>query len=320
MLKKKLLVSLLIMGLIVGLTGMAMAADYPTKNIEFVIPFGVGGGCDVSGRTLAKAAEEYFNQPVVPTNKPGAGGAVTYKYVKNSDPDGYTVAWNSTSIVTSTNLGNAPFDYTALENVCRTQVTDMPLAVRADAPWDTLKEFINYAQDNPVKIGNAGQGSATHLLTIAIKQAADIEVINVPLGASRRIPSLIGGEIDAIIVPLPGIEPQVKAGKAKILGFPSPKSPEGYEDVSTFQEAGYDVSIQLFRGISVPKGTPQEIVDEIEAAFKKAAASESYKSLAEKRGFEVDFMGQEKFKEYLKSQNEIIADAMKAVGIHKSQK
>ncbi len=306
--------------LLVGLTMVGFAADYPTKPIEFVIPFGVGGGADVSGRTIAAAAEEFLGQPVVPQNKPGAGGAVTYNYLKNSKPDGYTIAWNSTSIVTTTNSGTAPFEYTALEHICRTQVTDQPLAVRADAPWKTFAEFIEYAKNNKVKIGDAGTGTGTQLTAIAIAQAADIEVIHVPLGATRRIPSLLGGEVDAVVTPLPEIEPQVKAGDARLLCFPSPESPEGYEDIPTLKELGYDVSLQIFRGISVPKGTPIEVIKKIEEAFKKATASDRYQNLAKERGFQASFMGYEDFQIYLEEQNELVANAMKAVGIHKSQK
>ena len=77
-------------------------AEWPEKAIEFVIPFSAGGGADTEGRMIAKAMSKVLGQPVVPVNKPGGGGAITYTYVKNSKPDGYTVAWNSTSILTTT--------------------------------------------------------------------------------------------------------------------------------------------------------------------------------------------------------------------------
>ena len=85
------------------------AAEFPERAIEFVIPFGAGGGADIEGRLLAKEMSKVLGQPVVAVNKPGAGGAVTYTYVKNAKPDGYVVAWNSTSILTTTNIGNVNF-------------------------------------------------------------------------------------------------------------------------------------------------------------------------------------------------------------------
>ena len=79
--------------------GSQVKADWPNKAIEFVIPFGAGGGADIEGRLIAKAMSKELGQPVVPINKPGGGGTITYTYVKNSKPDGYTLAWNSTSIL-----------------------------------------------------------------------------------------------------------------------------------------------------------------------------------------------------------------------------
>lgn len=306
------------------LTG-ASQTEYPkAKPIEFIMPFGVGGSCDVTGRVISDAAENFLDQRIVPINKTGAGGAYTYIYVEKAKPDGYTIAWNSTSILTSTEIGNAPFDYTAFRNIARLQVTDMPLTVRADAPWANFNEFVEYINAHPgeVKIGQAGTGSATHLLSLAITLEAGIRenITTVPIGAKRRVPSLLGGELDAIVVPLPEIASQVSAGKARLLALPSPERNPTFPDVPTLKELGYDVSLQLFRGLSVPKGTPDDVVEVILEAFKKASESESYQKLAGKLGFRVAFMGEEEFQKYLAEQDKVVVKAMKAAGIHKSQK
>lgn len=308
------------MVLVLSLSTALFAAQYPTKPINFLIPFGIGGAADVSGRAIAAAAEAVLGQPVVPQNKPGASGAIAYNEVRNAKPDGYTLVWNSTSIVTSTNAGTAPFEYDALEHICRTEVTDQPLVVRANAPWKTFEEFAAYARKNKVKIGDAGTATGTQLVAIAIAQAADLQVIHVPLGATRRIPSLLGGEVDAVVTPLPEIETQLQSGQARVLCFPSDVSPKGYEDVPTLKELGYDVSLQIFRGISTTKGTPKEVIKKLEDAFKKATASERYQQLAKEFGYQPSFMGYEDFQKFLAEQNELVASAMKSVGMHKSQK
>ena len=101
-------------------TGLASAADdYPSKPVSFLIPFGAGGSADLMGRALATGTENSFGQAIVPINRPGAGGGIMYTALKNSPTDGYTVGWNSTSILTSTNIGNVPFKYTAFAQVCR---------------------------------------------------------------------------------------------------------------------------------------------------------------------------------------------------------
>jgi tripartite-type tricarboxylate transporter receptor subunit TctC len=295
------------------------AGKYPSKPVQFLIPFGAGGSADVMGRVLAKATEKYLGQPLIPINKPGAGGGIMYTALKNSKPDGYTLGWNSTSILTSTNIGNVPFTYEAFNHICRIGITGMPIAVRSDAPWKTFAEFLDYVKKSPgkIKIGNAGTGSGTHLTAALIEQELGLKVIHVPLGAERRIPSLLGGEMDAICVPLPEIAPQVAAGQAKVLVIPSEKRESSFPDVPTLKELGYPIVIELFRGISVPKGTPNDIIKKIEEAFKKGAQQPSFVKNAKQNGFNISFIGSEEFEKYLKNQNELVAKAIKLAGLGK---
>ena len=92
-----------------GLSVQSAMAEFPEKAIEFIIPFGAGGGADIEGRLLAKEMSKILGVSIVPINKTGGGGAVTYTYIKNAEPDGYTIGWNSTSILTTTNIGNVDF-------------------------------------------------------------------------------------------------------------------------------------------------------------------------------------------------------------------
>ncbi len=295
------------------------AEKYPSKPVQFLIPFGAGGSADVMGRVLAQATEKYLGQPLVPINKPGAGGGIMYTALKNSKPDGYTLGWNSTSILTSTNIGNVPFTYEVFNHICRIGLTGMPIAVRSDAPWKTFAEFSDYVKKNPgkIKIGNAGTGSGTHLTAALIEQELGLKVIHVPLGAERRIPSLLGGEMDAICVPLPEIAPQVAAGKARVLVIPNEKRESSFPDVPTLKESGYPIVMELFRGISAPQGTPDDIIKKIGEAFEKGAQEPSFVKNATQNGFNINFMGSVEFEKYLKYQNELMAKAIKLAGLGK---
>lgn len=297
----------------------AGARDYPTKPIQFLIPFGAGGAADLMGRALASGTKPYLGQPIVAVNRPGAGGGIMYSALKAARPDGYTLGWNSTSILTCTNIGNVPFKYTAFDNICRIGYTGMPIAVRADAPWKNFKEFIAYAKKNPgkIKIGNAGTGSGTHLVAVLLEKECGIKAINVPLGGGRRIPSLLGGEVEAICVPIPEVAAQVQAGKARIIAMTTAKRYPGYPDVPTLEEMGYPVAMDLFRGISAPKGTPKAIIKKLEDAFKKGCESEIFKKVAKRSGFEISYMGRKDFAKYLKAQNAFVAEAMKLGGLIK---
>lgn len=295
------------------------AAEFPTKPIEFIIPFGAGGSADIEGRIIAKAAEKILGQPVVPINKPGAGGALAYTAVKNAAPDGYTVAWNSTSLLTTTNLGNVDFRWDALDPVCRVSIQGMPLAVRKDAPWKTFQEFAAYAKANPgkVKIGNAGHGSGTHLAAVAMAEMAGIKVVHVPLGSGKRIASLLRGEVEMISVPTPEVAAQVKAGELRILAIPSDAPDPSFPGAPTLKQVGIPMSIELFRGLSVPKGTPAPVIQKLADAFQRAAHDKSFESAGEMEGFLVSTQGPEEFRKYLAAQDAFIADMMKRAGLGK---
>jgi tripartite-type tricarboxylate transporter receptor subunit TctC len=298
---------------------LAWGDDYPSKPINFLIPFGAGGSADLMGRALANGAEPYLGQPIVPINKPGAGGGIMYTALKGAKPDGYTVGWNSTSILTSTNIGNVPFKYTAFDNVCRIGFTAMPIAVRKDAPWKNFKEFVDYAKKNPgkIKIGNAGTGSGTHLTAVMLEKEEGIKVVHVPLGAKRRVPSLLGGEVEAICVPLPEVAPQVASGQARLLVMTTEKRDPMFSDIPTLKELGDPVVMELFRGISVPHGTPDPIIKKLADAFQKGADDPNFKKIAKQKGFNISFMGNKDFEAYLKVQNTNVAEGMKLGGLVK---
>jgi len=293
--------------------GKAEKIEYPTKPIQFLIPFGAGGSADLMGRALASAAEKILGQPLIPVNKPGAGGGIMYTALKEAKPDGYILGWNSSSILTTTNIGNVPFKYDAFDNICRIGFTSMPIAVRSGAPWNTFEDFIEDAKNNPgeIKIGNAGTGSATHLTAVMIEKEFDVQFVHVPLGAKRRIPSLLGDEVEAICVPLPEVAPQVMAGQAKLLIIPSAKRDPVFSDVPTLVEKGNNIVMELFRGISAPKGTPEPIIQILEDAFKKASEDPEFVKIAKQKGFNISFMGREEFEKYLADQDKKIAEAMK---------
>lgn len=291
--------------------------EYPTKAINFLIPFGVGGSADLMGRALAGAAEKGLGEPVVPVNKPGAGGGIMYTELAGSSSDGYTVGWNSTSLLTTTNMGNIPYSYDDFDNLCNIGYTSMPIAVKADAPWQTVDELVDWAKANPgkLRIGNAGAGSGTHLTAVMFSTAADISVTHVPLGAKRRVPSLLGDEVEAICVPLPEVAPQAMSGNARILAVSITERDPAFPDVPTFVERGFDVDMALFRGISMPKGVDPEIISVLEDAFRTASESDEFKQIASANGFNVKFMNSREYAEYLADQDNRVASAIAAGGL-----
>ncbi len=297
------------------------SAGFPDRPIEFIIPFGAGGGADIEGRLLAKEMSNILGVPLTPINKPGAGGAITYTYIVNSKPDGYTIGWNSTSVLTTTNLGNTDFDYDAMDHIGRVEYQPQPFVVKADSSWKSFQDFVNDCRSNPntYKIANSGTGSATHTAAIAIMNAINCKVIHLPKGIKGRNASVLSGEADAMVAPLTGAIRLSKAGKLRILAVPTSKRNMVISDVPTMGELGYDAELDLFRGLSVAPGTPQSIKDKLFDAMSKAAKSKAFMGLAKKKGFTVDPMGPKAFTTLLSNEDNKVKNIFKGAGLYKSK-
>jgi tripartite-type tricarboxylate transporter receptor subunit TctC len=285
-----------------------------------VIPFGAGGGADIEGRLLAKEMSNVLGVSVTPVNKPGAGGAITYTYIVNAKPDGYTVAWNSTSVLTTTNLGNTDFDYDAMDHIGRVEFQPQPFVVKADAPWQTFNEFIADCKENPntYKVANSGTGSATHVAAIALMNASGCQAIHLPKGIKGRNASVLSGEADAMVAPLTGAIKLTKAGKLRILVVPTAERNSVIPDVPTARELGYDAELDLFRGLSVPPGTPAAVKEVLANAMRQAAQSDAFMTLAKQKGFTVSPSGPAEFSSYLSQEDAKVKSILKTAGLYRS--
>jgi tripartite-type tricarboxylate transporter receptor subunit TctC len=305
--------------------GVAAAATpalaFPDKPIEFVIPFGAGGGADIEGRLLAKEMSKVLGVPVTPVNRTGGGGAVAYTHTKNAKPDGYTVVWNSTSVLTTTNLGNTDFGYDALDHVGRVEFQPQPFAVRADSKWKTFGDFVTACRAAPgsLKVANSGTGSSTHTAAVMLMNAVGCKVIHLPKGIKGRNKSVLNGEADAMIAPLTGAVNLTKAGKLRILAMPTDARSDVFPDVPTAKELGFNASLDLFRGLSVPPNTPTEIKQILADAMTKAANSKAFQDLAKKKGFKVAPLGHEAFSTLLAEENAKVRAIFASAGLLKTK-
>ena len=305
-----------------GLVSMAQPVKaFPDGPIEFTIPFGAGGGADIEGRLLAKEMSKVLGVALTPVNKPGGGGAITYTYITNAKPDGHTIAWNSTSVLTTTNLGNTEFDYDAMDHIGRVEYQPQPFAVKGDSKWNSFADFVKACKAQPgmLKVANSGTGSSTHTAAIMLMNAVGCDVIHLPKGIKGRNKSVLNGEAHAMIAPLTGAVNLTKAGKLKILLMPTAKRNPLFPDVPTAKELGYNAVLDLFRGLSVPKGTPDAIKDTLADAMAKAAKSEAFMSLAKKKGFTVAPMGHKEFSAFLAVEDGKVKAIFKSAGLYRAK-
>lgn len=296
-------------------------SKFPEKTIDMSILFGAGAGADIVGRKLADLASKELGQTIVANNRVGGGGAVGYQYVLGAKADGYSIVWNSTSINVAYHQGNMPKDqgYDAFRGVANITQEASVLAVKNDAKWNTFEEFIAYAKANPgkVTVANSGVGSFNQLIAGAIESAAGVQFKNVPMDAKQSTIALLGGKVDAVVNMAFDMVQQQQAGEVKTLVVVSPKRLDLIKDVPTMKEKGYDLDLTMYRGIAVPKATPDDVVKILEAAFVKAGNSEEFKSFAVKYGVDIDVKNGADFDKVMSDNDKQVSAIMEKIGIKK---
>ncbi len=298
----------------------SLAADtFPGKSpIEITVLFPAGSSADVSARLLADGLSTRLGVKVFIVNRPGAGGAIGYRYAAGQKPDGHSLVWNSNSISTTYYSGALPFPYTQFAPVAQVLVELPVLAVSKDLPWKTLGDVLAAAKAKPatLTIANSGAGSHTHISSVAMFKTAKVDVVNVPFGAAQLVPALLGHHIDAAVQLPAALTSYVRAGDLRLLATLTDKRDPAFPDVPTAREQGIDVSLEAWRGIAVPKGTPKKIVARLEAAIKDTVASPEFKEGCERLGARPAFASSADFARIIASQDAMLAQLMKTIGLN----
>lgn len=302
----------------VALGAVAQEPDFPKrKPIEITVLFPAGSSADVTARMLADGMSKALDQRVLVIDKPGAGGAIGYKYVASQKPDGYALVWNSNSISTTYHSGQLEFNYRSFDPVARVLVESPVIAVKADARWKTLADLVADAKAHPkqISVGHSGVGSHTHLVLAALEKTAGIEVNEIPFGASQVVPSLMGGHVD-VVVQLPGaLAGQVKSGQIRLLAALTPARDPGLPNVPTAREQGVDVALEAWRGIAVPAGTPKPVIAALEDAIRKTVESPEFAKESETLNVRPAFLPAAKFGALISREDFELAETMRAIGI-----
>lgn len=278
----RILVSLLC-ALAVPTAALAQAA-YPSRPIELIVPYPAGGGTDVLGRAFALASVKHLPQSLIVVNKPGASGAIGWSDVINGKPDGYKVALLATDLMTQPNMGLTKITYEDFIPIARLNYDPAAITVRADAPWNTVEEFLVDAKKGDFRIGNGGNGSTWHLAAAAVEDKTGVKFNHIPFsGAAPAALALLGGHIEAVTVSAAEVYAYTASGKLKALAVMSDQRIKGFEKTPTLKERNIDVSIGTWRGLAVAKGTPPEIVSVLRAATAKIVTEQSLRDALDRQ-------------------------------------
>lgn len=277
----------------------AQAADYPNRPIELVVPFGAGGGTDVLARAYAEATRKYISQPVTVLNKPGASGGIGWQDVISARPDGYKLGVITVELVTLPHMGLVKFTHEDFVPIARLNADPAAITVQANAPWNTIEEFLAAARKNSgeMKVGNAGQGSIWHLAAAALEDKTNTKFNHIPFnGAAPAVLALMGGHIDAVAVSPAEVTTYVSSGKLKTLTVMADQRVKGFDNVPTLKERGIDLSIGTWRGIGAPKGTPPEVVAVLKNLTQKAMTESVLKDTMDKQNMGVSWADDVQFR------------------------
>ncbi|MBP1723132.1 MAG: Uncharacterized protein H6Q44_837, partial [Deltaproteobacteria bacterium] len=262
--RRKAVIAVLVCGAWIGIsTGFALAQEkFPNRPIQFIIPWAAGGGGTVNAQALQPHFEKAIGGSIQIVNKPGGGGTIAWNYVANAAPDGYTVGVTNQSFILTQYTTRTGVSFKKVDPVV--MVIDMPaaLAVKADAPWKTFKEYISYAKAIPgkVQMGNSGLGANYHVSALGIEMVTGVKLTHVPFkGAGPSVTALMGGHVDSLVAELPTLLPYVEGKKFRLLVVGAPERNFAVPDVPIMQEEGYEqILIGAWYVWSVPKGVPKD--------------------------------------------------------------
>jgi tripartite-type tricarboxylate transporter receptor subunit TctC len=276
---------------ITGLCGVASAADFPTRQITFIVPYTPGGTTDIVARAAGQKLTERFGHPVVVENRPGAGGNIGMEAVAKAAPDGYTIGLGaiSTNALNPFVYPSMPFDPTkAFTGISMLGTSTIVLDVAPHLPVDSVASLVDYAKKHPgLGYGTPGAGTSMHLAGIMFDQITGAGLQHVPYkGSSQALNDLLGGHVEMLFDNLPASLPHIKAGKIKALAVTGSNRSIVLPDVPTLKELGYaGAVVDPWFAVYGPAGMPADVTAKLSEAFQWALALPDVKGKLEQAGF-----------------------------------
>jgi len=294
-LSRKAVLSALISALIVAAAAPAVAQgqNYPSRLIKIIVPFPPGGNPDLAARLVANRMSIDFNQTVIIENKPGANGSIGANVVAKAEPDGYTLLVANLGILGVNPVVREHLPYDTSKDfvpVSRLAISPLLLIVNSSLEIKTVQDLIVAAKKDPGKLtfATAGVGSAAHMAAALFDQMAGVQMLHVPYkGASEAAPATAAGNVSVTFGGQGAAWPLVAAGTVKALGLTGSKRSPTHPDVPTVAEAGVSgYEIADWVGMLAPAGTPQPIVEKLNAEVQKALTDPDTQKKFELQGLE----------------------------------
>ena len=269
-------------------------SNYPSKPINFIVPYGAGGGADSRSRQIALKMSVILKQPIIVDNKPGAGGNIGTEFIARAAPDGYTIGMGNFApmAVNKTLFGNLRYDpETDITPIVLIEKGPLVLVVNPSSPYKTVQDIVAAAKAKPgtLTFSSGGIGGSHHLSAELFEQNAGIEMIHVPYkSGSAGLTDLMAGNVTMMFDQMYSAMPSIKAEKIRAIAITSKKRSPLLPSIPSFSEIAYPkVEVLNWQGLIAPKGTPKAIIDKLNAAANEALQDPALRELMLSQGNEI---------------------------------
>ena len=299
--------------------GGAMAADFPSRGLEFIACYSPGGGHDILMRTMAKIIqqEKIVDASINVVNKPGGAGAVALGYLNGHKGDGHYLMATTSSFITTPLTSNIGLNYKNFTPIARLGIDPELVLVKADSPYKSIKDLA--AADKVLNVGGTGKGSIENIAAIQMGKAFGKKLNYVPFQSDGEVvAALLSSQID-FMVSNPGSSVDfIKAGKFRALAIATAERTASMPDLPTFKEQGYDIELAIFRGVAAAGEIGDTEKKYLAAMVKKLSDSAEWKSgYLAKNKVEPGYLGPDEYAAYLDQMNEIYRSSLTELGIIK---
>ncbi|MCP4126342.1 MAG: tripartite tricarboxylate transporter substrate binding protein [Gammaproteobacteria bacterium] len=294
-------------------------AGFPEKPVNYVIPFGPGGESDITARHQQSFFKGKFGQDLVISYKPGGGGAVGWSQLNRMKGDGYNIMGiNLPHIIVKPKQKNVGFKTEDISGVYMFHYTPDAIVVNKDSPFKSLQDLIDHAKKNPKKtiFSGSGKGTANHLAQVRFDKMADIKTTYVAFkGTGKAVAALLGSQVNAEWgYTSVGAK---HSDKVRMLAVAMEKRHPKFPDVPTFKELGYNLVSGAYRGIAVPKSTPEAIRTKLSAMIQQINADPEFQKKMENDGMAMLNVDASEYDAFIKKMTGIYLDAAREGGIIK---
>jgi tripartite-type tricarboxylate transporter receptor subunit TctC len=319
---KRTLAATLVLAIVLGfcfLQGQASGQEkpFPTRQLTYLVCFDPGGQSDRGARLYQPHLDKVLGQKVIIDYKVGGGGALGWRELARTKPDGYTFAgFNIPHIILQPLQQEVGYKTEQIVPLMIFQRTPLGLAVLNTSPIKTLQEFIDHAKEKPgaVSIGGSGSFSGYHMATLRFEKLTGTKITYVPFtGSAPQMTAFLGGHITAIFGASDDLT--IHKDKLRVLGFATTERFPGFPDAPTLKEQGVDMAEAVDRGVAVPPGTPEPIIKTLEGAFLQVANMPEIQAEMKRQGFIPMAMGHAESKAYLERMTALYKEL--AAGIKK---